>query len=128
MLNLQQIQEITKSQNVIFGKDNCRFCQASLALCNKLVELKIIDDFVYLNQDQDFDNLTLKQLLLEYNWQPQEFQNTPTKPQVFVQGRYVGDNFEFYKSKWNLGPDMPGLVNPMRFWVILLIAKFNLKI
>jgi glutaredoxin len=115
MFNLQQMQEIANTKNVIFGKDSCRFCSSALILINRLVELKILNNFVYYHQGQEFDDAELKQLLLNNNWQPDGFPAHPTKPQIFIQGQYIGGNFEFYKSQWNVGENMPNLVNPMRF-------------
>jgi len=32
---------------------------------------------------------------------------------VFTEGELIGGNLEFYKSKWNVGAEMPKLQNPM---------------
>jgi glutaredoxin len=115
MLSLQEMQQITRTQNVIFGKSNCRFCTSALMLMGNLVDQKILDSYFYYHLDEDFDNETLKELLLHNGWQPDGVQSTATKPQVFIRGQYIGRNFEFYKSKWNVGENMPNLKNPMRF-------------
>jgi glutaredoxin len=115
MLNLAQMQEIAKTQNVIFGKDNCRFCTSSVALMDILVEQKILDSYFYYELNVDFDNETLLQLVLKNGWQPEDIQSVATKPQIFIQGNYIGGNFDFYKSNWNVGENMPNIKNLLRF-------------
>jgi glutaredoxin len=115
MLSLQQMQEIANSQNVIFYKPGCPFCEAAQKLAEVLVQQQILNEYVVCVLDQDFDNQTLTQLVSPYGWQPDGQQSIAPKPQIFIGGQYVGGNFEFYKSTWNLGPNMPNLNNPMRF-------------
>jgi glutaredoxin-related protein len=54
-------------------------------------------------------------LVSDSGWQPDGSQYVATKPQIFVDGQYIGGNFEFYNSKWNVGENMPNLMNPLRF-------------
>jgi glutaredoxin len=115
MLSFTQMQEIAKTQNVAFFKSNCPFCTASQKLIEALLESKILDSFDIYTLGQDFDNETLTDLVSSSGWQPDGVQSIASKPQIFVQGQYVGGNFEFYKSKWNIEENMPNLKNPMRF-------------
>jgi glutaredoxin len=115
MLSLIQMQEIAKTQNVAFFKSNCPFCAASQILITTLLESKILDSFEIYMLNTDFDNKTLTDLVINSGWQPDGVQSIATKPQIFLEGQYIGGNFEFYNSKWNVGENMPGLKNPMRF-------------
>ena len=116
MKTLDQLFEIIKlDKNVIFCKDFCPFCTATTSLINKLVELEQITNHRMLTLDKDFTNSQLKQIVLKYNWFPKGYQEYPTKPQIFVNSEYIGDNMAFYKSNWNLGIDKPNLKNPMFF-------------
>lgn len=115
MLNIQQMQEIASTKNVIFYKLNCPFCIAAQKLADALVERNILKDYAIYTLGQDFDNSTLTELVSNNGWQPDGLQYTASKPQIFIQGEYINGNFEFYKSKWNLDEGMPNLKNPMRF-------------
>jgi glutaredoxin len=128
MLNLEQMQEIAKTENVIFYKPNCPFCKASEYLFEEIHKLGIVEDFSVYMLGEDFDNQTLTSLVTSFGWEPDGYQEVCTKPQVFVSGEYVGGNREFYESKWNLGLDnsgkilvdgeeyhTPSIKNPMNF-------------
>lgn len=132
MFTLNQLQTIATSENVIFYKPNCPFCQACEKLMQALKEKQIISDFAVYYLEKDFDNETLTQMVLKFGWQPESHQLYCAKPQVFMNAsqktEYIGGNFEFYKSRWNLGDDnsgeikvngetfqAPNLTNPMRF-------------
>jgi glutaredoxin len=115
MLTIVEMQAIAKSKNVIFYKQNCPFCTASQKLINQLLESKILDHFEVYILDKDFDNDSLGELAISIGWVPDGGQSYPSKPQIFVQGEYIGGNFEFYNSRWNVGQNMPNLKNPMRF-------------
>ncbi len=115
MLELSQINKIIKNKNVMFAKNNCPFCNASKSLFDKLVDLNCIDHYEILTLNRDIDDQTLTHLVATYGWQPDSNQHTCSKPQIFIQGEYIGGNFEFYNSKWNTGKDFPNIKNPMRF-------------
>jgi glutaredoxin len=115
MFSLSQMQEIAKSQNVAFFKQNCPFCTAAQKLIDALLESKVLDSFDVYMLSVDFDNETLTDLVCSSGWQPDGVQSTASKPQIFVQGQYIGGNFEFYKSEWNIGENNPNIKNPMRF-------------
>jgi glutaredoxin len=115
MLTLKQLQEIAKIENVIFYKPFCPFCVATQKLMEELVKAGILDKYSIYILGEDFDNETLGQLATEAGWQPDGAQAYPSKPQIFIKGQYIGGNFEFYKSSWNVGEDQPNLRNPMRF-------------
>jgi glutaredoxin len=123
------MQNIAKTENVIFYKPDCPFCAASDKLFTALVEKGIVDSYSKYYLHTDFDDELLTTLVKDFGWVPSgEFQENCTKPQIFVKGEYIGGNFEFYKSKWNKGDDdsgklqvdgvekeTPDLTNPMRF-------------
>lgn len=115
MFTLPQMQEIAKTQNVIFFKNNCPFCNASIVLLDTLVEGGHIPSYSVYTLDKDFDNTTLGQLALSAGWEPDGIQAFPSKPQIFIDGQYIGGNFELYNSQWNTGESKPNLKNPMRF-------------
>jgi glutaredoxin len=115
MLTLQQMQDITKVQNVIFYKPNCPFCVAAQRLLDTLVAANILNEYSVYSLGEDYDNETLAQLALSSGWEPDGVQAFPSKPQIFVQAEYIGGNFELYKSRWNVGEGKPNLKNPMRF-------------
>jgi glutaredoxin len=127
MLNLVEITEIIKTENVIFSKLSCRFCKASKDLADTLKQKEIIKSYKILTLDKDFDEDSLKTLVSEFGWKPVSYQKYPTKPQIFLniqKTEYIGGNKEFYNSIWNLGLDgkikiknkiydTPNLKNPM---------------
>jgi len=124
MLDLQEMKSISKTENVIFYKLNCPFCKAAEELMKELAGLEIIKDYKIYILDKDFDNQTLTDLVIDSGWKPEGIQNFCAKPQIFIQSEYIGGNFEFYKSKWNLGQNQSGMINgknspnrtnPMRF-------------
>jgi glutaredoxin len=115
MFTLTQMQEIAKTENVIFYKPFCPFCVAAQKLMEELVKGEILDKYSIYTLGEDFDNETLGQLASEAGWHPDGVQVYPSKPQIFVKGEYVGGNFEFYKASWNVGENRPNLKNPMRF-------------
>jgi glutaredoxin len=115
MYDLQQLQEIVNNKNVIFNKIGCPFCIAAQKLAEVLVEQKVLDEYLVLTLNEDFDNQTLTELVSKNGWQPDGIQFIATKPQIFIQGQYVGGNFDFYKSSYNTGSGKPNLKNPMRF-------------
>jgi glutaredoxin len=115
MLTLNQMQNIADTEYVIFFKSDCPFCIAAEKLMNALVDSKIIDKYSKYVLDQDFDNPTLTELVVNNGWQNTMNANYPSKPQIFMKGEYIGGNAEFYKSKWNIAENMPNLTNPMRF-------------
>jgi glutaredoxin len=110
MLTVTQMQEISKSQNVIFYKPGCPFCFASRVLLDKLVDNKKIDTYKVYMLDSDFENETLAEFIQSCTtWRPTENEQFPAKPQIFLKGEYVGGNIDFYQSKWNTGEGMPNL-------------------
>jgi glutaredoxin len=127
MLNLVEITEIIKTENVIFSKSGCPFCKASKTLMNSLQEKNIIKFYKTLTLDQDFNNDLLKIIVSNFGWKPASYQQYPTKPQIFInieKTEYIGGNKEFYNSFWNLGInnkiklkdkiyEAPNLKNPM---------------
>lgn len=132
MLNLEKIKDIVNSENIIFYKKDCPFCVASEILMKELVKMGVILDYKVYFLDEDFDNLTLKNLLSTFDWKSESHQNFPSKPQIFLnieKTTYcIGGNKEFYNSKWNTGENnsnkikidnkeylTPNLKNPMRF-------------
>ena len=128
MLTLDQMREIAKTQNVIFYKLDCPFCGASDKLFTAMVEKGIVENYNKYYLNKDFTDEMLTDLVKEFGWVGGEYQLNCTKPQIFVQGEYIGGNFELYKSKWNKGVDesgkleiagvekeTPNLTNPMRF-------------
>ena len=115
MLNKQQMEEISKIKNVIFYKQGCPFCVTAQKLADTLVEQKVLTEYSIYILGQDFDNQSLTELALASGWKPDGIQSIVPKPQIFIQGQYIGGNYEFYKSEWNVGKNMPNLKNPMRF-------------
>ena len=116
MFNLVQLNNITKTENVIFYKLNCPFCVAT--------ENLFISNYKVYFLGADFNNQDLTELVKEQGWKPDDYQEVGTKPQIFINGEYVGGNNELYLSKWNLGEqstgkigdkDAPKMTNPMRF-------------
>jgi glutaredoxin len=114
-LTVEQMQEIANTKNVIFFKNGCPFCNASIVLLDELKSAGKIDEYVVYVLDKDFENDNLGQLARNNGWVADGGQDYPSKPQIFMKGEYIGGNFEFYKSKWNVGEGMPNLNNPMRF-------------
>jgi glutaredoxin-related protein len=114
-MSLAQMQELANSQYLIFAKESCRFCDASIRLFEELIKHSIIDNFTVRVLDEDFDNATLSQLAINNDWLSDSGQRYPSKPQIYMKGEYIGGNFEFYKSQWNIGQNMPNLKNPFRF-------------
>lgn len=116
MNNTSKLLEIIKiDQNVVFGKSDCPFAQASLVLIQALKDSQIINDFRMLYLDSDFTNSELKEVMGTFGWQPTGYQEFPTKPQIFINGKYVGDNMQFYLSDYNVGQNKPNLKNPRYF-------------
>lgn len=114
-LSLAQMQELANSHYIIFAKESCRFCDASKILFEELKKQEIINNFTIRMLDEDFDNETLCQLVMNNGWLADGGQQYPSKPQIFMKGEYIGGNFEFYKSHWNVGQAKPNLKNPFRF-------------
>ena len=117
MFTLQKMKEIAKKENVIFYKQSCPFCIAAEALMKELVKSNIILDYQVYFLDKDFDNETLKELVLdpEFGWKPDSHQNFPSKPQIFLnvekgKTQYIGGNKEFYNCSWNLGKNNSGKI------------------
>lgn len=106
---------IEDSQTVVIFKHGCPFCKASTTLLDKLNEDGVISDYTVYYSGEDISNEDLTELVKEYGWEPDGTQLVASKPQIFIKGQYVGGNFEFYKSEWNLGEGKPNLENPMRF-------------
>jgi glutaredoxin len=131
MLSSNQMLEIAQTENVIFYKPGCPFCAASEVLFKKLQELKIVGDFKIYQLNTDFDNDLILELVKKFDWQPESHQSYPSKPQIFIneagKTEYIGGNFEFYKSRYNLGDkdgkievngktyEAANLTNPMKF-------------
>jgi glutaredoxin len=128
MLTLDQLKDIAKNENVIFYKLGCPFCKAAEELCKELIEEGVIEEYSVYHLGEDFTNQDLTDLVKEFGWKADGYQEVCTKPQIFMEGQYVGGNREFYLSKWNLGDDQTGKIkvgdeeiealnipNPMRF-------------
>ena len=115
LLTVEQMQEIADNNYVIFFKNGCPFCHASVVLFEALKESGKITDYTKYILDTDFENSELGQLARNNGWVADGGQDYPSKPQIFMKGEYIGGNFEFYKSDWNIGEGMPNLKNPMRF-------------
>lgn len=113
MLTLEQMKEIVKTTNVIFFKDHCPFCETSEHLMNALVDKNIVTEYSVYYLDRDFDNQTLKELVSESGWTAKPFQEFPTKPQIYIQNKYIGGNKDFYLSEFNQSETGPKLTNPM---------------
>ena len=113
MLTLTQMKEISTTQNVIFYKPNCPFCFASRVLLDKLVANKIINEYHVYMLGEDFDDTTLTQLIEQSTtWKKSDHEQAPSKPQIFLDGNYVGGNVDFYQSSWNVGEGKPNLPLP----------------
>jgi glutaredoxin len=113
MLSLEQMQEIAKTQNVIFFKKQCPFCDAAIVLLDRLVKDKMLESYSVYILDVDFKNKTLGELAISTGWEASGGESYPSKPQIYLNGEYIGGNWELYKSKWNTKG--PNLKNPMRF-------------
>ncbi len=108
MLNLDQITESIKIQNIIFYKPGCPHCAAAKKLLDKLKTNQKIPGYetIYIgfdpeNKDNYTDDQTLNQLLkINFNYQ----KDTQTKPQIFMhydsQLEWVGGNDDFQVSHW----------------------------
>ena len=107
------IQKISAKEPLAMFKPGCPYCTATKSLIDVLTETGIITDFSIFTLGTDFTNETLLEVCLHFGWQSEGFQNYPSKPQVFIEGELIGGNLEFYKSKWNVGAEMPKLQNPM---------------
>lgn len=114
-LTLEQMLELTRTCNIAFIKHHCPFCTASIKLLDELKSNKIIDDYIVKILDEDYTNQDLDKLAKAYDWESDSGQAYPSKPQIWIKGEFIGGNFEFYKSEWNLDKNMPKLANPMRF-------------
>ena len=114
-LTVEQMQEIADNNYVMFFKTGCPFCHAAEVLFIALKESGKIDDYKICILNKDFENMELGKLARNNGWIADGGQDCPSKPQIFMKGDYVGGNFEFYKSAWNIGEGMPNLKNPMRF-------------
>lgn len=121
---LEEMKIIAKNENVIFYKPGCPFCVAAENLFKKLVELSIIPYYKICLIDSFSNNQDLTTLVKEYGWKPEGYQEVCTKPQIFINGEYIGGNRELYLSKWNLGEEGTGKIrnieapkvsNPMKF-------------
>ncbi len=108
MFSPEKMREIAQTENVIFYKHDCPFCIASEKLMTELVARNILDSFSMYYLDEDFDNQLLTDLVKEFGWQPGSHQQYCSKPQIFVNGEFVGGNRELHKSKWNQGTDNSG--------------------
>jgi len=128
MLNIDQLKDIAKNENVIFYKPGCPFCKASEELFRELVEVGAIEEYSVYQLGEDFNNEELTDLVKEFGWKPDGYQEVASKPQIFIEGQYIGGNRELYISKWNIGEgetskikvgdeeiDALNLPNPMRF-------------
>lgn len=123
MQNTQELKNLIKTQNLLFSKTGCHFCHASHVLLDKIIELGIIKDYKTLLVEIDFGNTTLTKIVSENGWKSDFNQEYCTKPQIFIDGIWIGDNFALYNSKYNLGDDFgmingvkaPKLANPMPF-------------
>lgn len=109
MLTSIQLQDIVKTKNVIFFKPFCPYCIAAQFLLDRLVKDQKIQSYQVIMLGNDFDNDTLLELMQTKDWKPTSRGNYPTKPQIFIEGEYIGGNQEFYHSKWNIGQGMPNL-------------------
>jgi glutaredoxin len=123
-MTLEEMRKIAQNENVIFYKPGCPFCVAAENFFKKLVELSIIPNYKIYLLGSAFNNQDLTTLVKEYGWQPDGYQEVCTKPQIFVNGEYIGGNRELHLSKWNVGEgntgkirniDAPKMSNPMRF-------------
>ena len=123
-MTLEEMRKLSKTENVIFYKPNCPFCVATENLFKKLLENSIITNYKVYFLGADFNNQDLTELVKEHGWEPDGYQEVCTKPQIFINGKYVSGNHELYLSKWNLGEqstgkigdkDAPKMTNPMRF-------------
>jgi glutaredoxin len=110
MTRLQKI--VQDNQNIIFSKPGCPFCSASYILLDNLVKTGAISKYTKYYNLADYKNEELTELVSSYGWQKEsEYQDNCTKPQIFLNGEFIGGNRELYLSKWN----KDGLKNPMRF-------------
>jgi len=107
------IQIISAKSPLAMLKPGCPFCIASKSLIKALADTGIITNFLIVTLGTDFDNETLLEVSSHFGWQSEGYKNYPSKPQVFIDGEYIGGNSEFYQSKWNVGAGMPKLQNPM---------------
>jgi glutaredoxin len=110
---MSRLVEIVKNEkNVMFSKPGCPFCSASYKLLDHLVETGVIEGYSKYYNTGDYTNEELTELVTEYGWEKEsEYQNNCTKPQIFLEGEFVGGNHELYLSKWN----KENFKNPMRF-------------
>ena len=117
-----QNQNLNKA--LIFYKRGCPFCQASEKLLQELVGRGLTESYEKILVEEDIDNLSLKKICDVFGWQPNGYQNYPSKPQIFINGAYINGNSDFYKSIWNSGQKIeiqgqqiqtPNLQNPMKF-------------
>ena len=128
MFSIEKMRKISQTENVIFHKHGCPFCAASDELFEELVNRGIIESFSKYYLGENFTDELLTQLVKEYGWVGGQYQLNCTKPQIFIAGEFIGGNFEFYKSKWNVGEkdtgkikiedqefEAPHLINPMPF-------------
>jgi glutaredoxin len=115
MINTQELKRIARTEYAIFSKANCPFFGPAKNLFDHLVVSKIIPEYSIYILNKDFTNQQLRELCLDFGWQPDGEQDFPSKPQIFMKGEYIGGNFEFYRSSWNIAKNMPNLKNPMRF-------------
>jgi glutaredoxin len=110
---MNKLSQIVKDdKNVMFSKPGCPFCAASYVLLDELVKQGVIPNYTKYFNVGDFSDPELTELVTEYGWQKEsEYQVNCTKPQIFINGEYIGGNWELYLSKWNI----TGLKNPMPF-------------
>jgi glutaredoxin len=115
MLNLQDLQKLSTSDNLLLYKPGCPFCKATEELFEKLIELGIVSGFTVKYLGDDFDNETLLELVSGYGWEPKSEGQFPSKPQIFInqggKSEHFAGNDKFYQSRWNLGDNESGEIS-----------------
>jgi glutaredoxin len=112
MLDLQELQRLAATDNLILYKPYCPYCKATEELFEVLVQKGLIKGYTIKYLGEDFDNQTLLELVTEHGWQPSFEGQFPSKPQIFIneagETEYFGGNDKFYDSRWNLGDGESG--------------------
>lgn len=95
-LSLPALKElIRKEENVLFVKEGCPYCTKALARADELKRQGVIKDYLVQTLNKDFNDETLGKLVQDFGGQKHVHWGKATKPQIFMNGEYVGDSMAF---------------------------------
>ncbi len=98
MSSLTELEQLVEqNQNILFIKVGCPYCARALSHADYLVEQGVITSYATRTVGQDFENPELAELVNK-NGGELISSDRASKPQVFMQGKYIGDSQDF--SQW----------------------------